>query len=271
MASRTPRKPINRKRKNFIKKMQMRKHRAHPADLTVIQNSVKTSPSLLRDNKLDIFNLANPYIRLIPCDSTFNTKSYIDESIPDVQQVHATFTIMPKSYESQLKSSGRIYHATDAVASTSTSNIPAVNSGELLNDSINKTIGKLTNLISVEEAHSASLGSISDRKKCRLSEDPVYYEYPKYGLRMDWRTYQCGLDFEVDCNGMLWEHCLNCRREFFDLNIVNDLCKFCSVNGKSAMWTASNNMYPGNVPVELSDLTELETMVIALGRLIISL
>lgn len=74
--------------------------------------------------------------------------------------------------------------------------------------------------------------------------------------------------FDKKCGNIPWNTCLNCGRSFPNLILNNDKCKYCSKN--SNKWTKHNNMDPGDVPNELSCLTDIEAMVIAQVHPIIS-
>lgn len=54
------------------------------------------------------------------------------------------------------------------------------------------------------------------------------------------------------------ESCNGCHEEWFDLQVVNGLCKKCRDNDK---FKPSNNMYPGDAP-DLPTLTQMEEMLI---------
>lgn len=76
--------------------------------------------------------------------------------------------------------------------------------------------------------------------------------------------------FDVECGSITWNTCYNCKRSFPRL-VVNDCntCTLCVRNPER--WTKKNDMDPGTVPAELSELTEIEAMVIAQVHPIISI
>lgn len=74
--------------------------------------------------------------------------------------------------------------------------------------------------------------------------------------------------FDKACSNLKWNTCFNCGRSFPDLEIKNDKCKFCIKFPDR--WTKKNNMDPGIVPPELSCLTDIEAMVIAMVHPIVS-
>lgn len=56
------------------------------------------------------------------------------------------------------------------------------------------------------------------------------------------------------------ESCVMCHEEWFDLGVQNGICNKCI---ESSKWQPINEMYPGEFPAHLPQLTQIEEMLIS--------
>lgn len=93
--------------------------------------------------------------------------------------------------------------------------------------------------------------------------------FPNFNIVLENDSIKKMKKFDQECSKITWYTCKNCSRSFPDLILVKDVCKLCIKH--PLRWTKANKMDPGIVPPELTDLTDIETMVIAQVHTVISI
>lgn len=92
--------------------------------------------------------------------------------------------------------------------------------------------------------------------------------FSKFPFTLSSKDLAIGKHFNELCTTLSWISCNNCNQSFPNLVTKRGLCNQCNKNPFTL--TAKNNIDPGPVPDELTDLTYIEQMLIAQVHPIVS-